>query len=274
MAKIKVELTLQEKLRDLREEKKMTLSDLADATGIPLSTLQRTEGQDDVRVGYQDITELARFYNVSTDYLFGVTDNLQHRNIDVDKLRLSDSAVEVLKSADINNRLLSEVISHPDFPKLMSAIEIYVDRKVLPQMNTMNAMYKIAEKTIMDKAAIADKDEMITLLGEAIVDEDEYLRYRITERFSEMMKSIYDAHRKDASPDEETNVVKNMKAALEDYKVDEADEEKARIKFHILTRELGLNTKELTQEEIAVLMKALQKSNKFKSIRRQGKRRK
>jgi len=250
------------------------LSDLAEATGIPLSTLQRTEGQDDVRVGYQDITELTRFYNVSTDYLFGVTDNLQHRNIDVDKLRLSDSAVEVLKSDNINNRLLSEVISHLDFPKLMSAIEIYVDRKILPQMNTINAMYKIAEKTIKDKAAVTDKDEMITLLGEAIVDEDEYLRYRISERFSEMMKSIYDTHKKDASPDEETDVVKNMKSALDDYKVEETDEEKARIKFHILTRELGLSTKELTKEEISVLMKALQKSNKFKSSRRQGKRRK
>ena len=271
---MKIELTLQEKLRDLREEKKLTLSELADETGIPLSTLQRTEGQDDVRVGYQDITELAKFHNVSTDYLFGVTDNLQHRNIGVDKLRLSDSAVEVLKSDDINNRLLSELISHPDFPKLLSAIEIYIDRKVLPQMNTMNAMYKIAEKTIRDKNDIIGKDEIIALLGEAIVDEDEYLRFRITERFAEMMKSIYDTHKKDASPSEETNLVKNMKAALENYKIEETDEEKARIKFHILTRDLGLNTKELSQEEIAVLMKALQKSNKFKSSRRQGKRRK
>jgi len=46
-------------------------------------------------------------------------------------------------------------------------------------------LYKIVEKTIKDKSAATDKDEMIELLGEAIVDEYEYLRCRITERFSE-----------------------------------------------------------------------------------------
>ena len=86
---MKIKLTLQEKLRDLRDEKKMTLSNLADATGIPVSTLQRAEGQDDVRVGYQDIAALARYYSVSTDYLFGLTDNRQHRHINVDARRLS-----------------------------------------------------------------------------------------------------------------------------------------------------------------------------------------
>ena len=73
--KLKLELTLQEKLRDLRDERKMILSELSDVTGIPLSTLQRSEGQDEVRIGYQDIATLAKFYDVSTDYLFGLTDN-------------------------------------------------------------------------------------------------------------------------------------------------------------------------------------------------------
>ncbi|MCL2719127.1 MAG: hypothetical protein FWE14_10155 [Lachnospiraceae bacterium] len=44
---MKTKLTLQEKLRDLRDEKKITLSELAEATSIPLSTLQRAEGQED-----------------------------------------------------------------------------------------------------------------------------------------------------------------------------------------------------------------------------------
>lgn len=32
-------------------------------------------------------------------------------------------------------------------------MEIYIDRKVLSQMNTMNAMYKFAEKIIKTNAA-------------------------------------------------------------------------------------------------------------------------
>lgn len=37
--------------------------------------LQRLEADEDIRVGYQDIEVLARFYGVSTDFLFGLTDN-------------------------------------------------------------------------------------------------------------------------------------------------------------------------------------------------------
>ena len=101
----------------------MTLSDLAGATGIPLSTLQRTEGQDDVRVGYQDIAALAKFYGVSTDYLFDLADNRKHRHIEVDALNLTEQAIETLKGNNLNNRLLSELIAHPDFPKLMKTLQ-------------------------------------------------------------------------------------------------------------------------------------------------------
>ncbi len=54
-------LTLKEKLRDLRDERKLKLADVSNGTGIPLSTLQRMEGEDDVRVGYQDVAVLAKF---------------------------------------------------------------------------------------------------------------------------------------------------------------------------------------------------------------------
>jgi len=58
---LKTELTLQEKLRDLRDERKMTRSDLAGATGIPLSTLQRMEGKDDIRTGIRTLLPSQNF---------------------------------------------------------------------------------------------------------------------------------------------------------------------------------------------------------------------
>jgi transcriptional regulator with XRE-family HTH domain len=267
---MKIKLSLQEKLRDLRDERKLTLSELAGATGIPLSTLQRAEGQDDVRVGYQDIAALAKFYGVSTDYLFDVTDNRQHRHIEVDALRLSDPAIETLKGEKLNNRLLSELVAHPGFPALMDAMEIYVDRKVLPQMNTMNAMYKIAEEAIRDKFETEDGDGVISLLQEAVVNEDEYLRYRISERFNAIMKSLFDAHKKDALPDGQADVLREMKTALEDFPARQESEEKARWKMGFLAKQIGLNISGLTDEETAILMKALQKSELYRRGRRQG----
>lgn len=62
---MKTRITLQEKLRDLRDERKLRLVDVSEATGIPTSTLQRLESEDNVRVGYQEVEVLTRFYGVS-----------------------------------------------------------------------------------------------------------------------------------------------------------------------------------------------------------------
>ena len=265
---VKIELTLQEKLRDLRDEKKMILSELEEATGIPASTLQRIEGQDDIRASYQDIAVLAKFYGVSTDYLFGLTDNRQHRHIEIDALRLSDPAVEVLKSGKLNNRLISEMLSHPDFLPLLRSMEIYIDRKVLPQMSTMNAMYKLVGEQIKDKFEVKENDDVIALLQEAIVDEDDYLRYRISVEFNALMKKLFDAHKKDTLPEEQASVLHDLKDALENYPMHKAKEERAKYKYMQLTRQLGLNAKDLSDEENRVLMKALEKSDKLRRKRK------
>jgi transcriptional regulator with XRE-family HTH domain len=195
---MKVRLTLQEKLRDLRDERKLTLTALSEQTGIPTATLQRLEANDDHHASYTDVSALAKFYGVSCDYLFGLTDNRQYRNVAVDALRLSDAAVETLKSGRLNNRLVSEMLSHPDFAPLLSAVEIYVDRKVMPSMSAANQMYTLAEETLRKQGVALDGDEVLTLLQESVVNEDEYLRYRISERFNGLMKSLFDAHKFDS----------------------------------------------------------------------------
>ena len=110
---MKVNLTLSKKFRDLRDESKLKLQAVADATGIPLATVARMESKNSMRVGYQDVATLAKFYDVSADYLFGISDNRQHWNIEIDVLALSDSVIEVL-----NNRLISELLSHAALAKL------------------------------------------------------------------------------------------------------------------------------------------------------------
>ncbi|MDR1536956.1 MAG: hypothetical protein LBU32_02985 [Clostridiales bacterium] len=65
-------------------------------------------------------------------------------------MKLTDAAVETLKERKLNSRLVSELLSHPDAPKLFSVMEVYIDRKILPQINTMNAVYKVAEESIRE----------------------------------------------------------------------------------------------------------------------------
>lgn len=126
---------------------------------------------------YQDVAALSKFYGVSTDYLFGLTDNRQFRHIGIDALHLSDEAVETLKDENLNHRLARELLSHPDFVRLMQSVEIYIDRKVRPQIAGMNAVYQVAQDTIQERFDGGDNEKIIAYLQEAMIDEDDYLRH-------------------------------------------------------------------------------------------------
>ncbi|MDL2218363.1 helix-turn-helix domain-containing protein [Christensenellaceae bacterium OttesenSCG-928-M15] len=262
-------LTLGEKLKDLRVSKKLKLADVEAATGISTSTLQRLESDADTRVGYPDIEVLTRFYEVSADFLFGLTDNdNEHREYEIDKLRLSDAAIDVLKDGQLNNRLISEFLSHDDFPQLLRAMEIYIDRKVLPQMNTMNAMYKMTEQALKVNTDISDSDELLAFLQLSVVDEDEYLRSRISERFNMVMKSLFDSHKKDKPSPEYADMLAEMKEDVQTFLDTQKTETVNKGKAIVLCKKLGLNTSKLDDEEWRVLMKVLDASAPVKRAKK------
>lgn len=60
--------TIPERLKDLRvSEKRMSLQELSDATGIPSSTLGNYEKDENIDMSLSNLITLANFYNVSTD---------------------------------------------------------------------------------------------------------------------------------------------------------------------------------------------------------------
>lgn len=64
-------LTIQERLKDLRVERGLTLEQLSAETGISKSALGKYDADDFKDISPFSITELAKFYGVSTDYLLG-----------------------------------------------------------------------------------------------------------------------------------------------------------------------------------------------------------
>ena len=247
---LKVKLTLQEKLRDLRAERGITLSDLEKQTGIPKSTLQRFEGEKDIHIGYQDVEVLTRFYGVSADYLFGLTDHRQHRNIEIDRLRLTDEAVAELISGKLNNRLLSELIAHPDFSELLAALEVFLGRSIPENMEIMNKTYKVALDLINKHAVTVGRDEYIAMLTEASVDPDDYLRFRLSQRFDRIAQSLYAAHKKEAMTENGQGYINALQEQLERYRAlkDETDSVE-QAKLTIFAEQMGVNVKKATEEE-------------------------
>ncbi len=85
-----LKLTIQERLKDLRTEQKLTLEQLAEKTGISKSALGKYETEEYKDMSPFNLVTLANFYGVSTDYLLGLTEQKNHPNADINNLHLSD----------------------------------------------------------------------------------------------------------------------------------------------------------------------------------------
>ena len=133
-------LTIQERLKDLRVERGLTLEQLAEKTHLSKSALGSYEGDNLKDISHYALIELAKFYDVTVDYLLGRSQTRNHPNADLADLHLSDDMIELLKSGLVDNSLLCELATHPDFPRLMADLEIYVNGIAGKQVQSANAI--------------------------------------------------------------------------------------------------------------------------------------
>lgn len=254
-------LSLQEILGDLRHPLK--LEDIANATGISVATLSRFEKDDRQDIPYQSLLKLAEHYGVSMDYLCGLTTNVKRRKTPVEELEITDEVIEMLKNKKVNNRFLCELLTHEDFPKLLAAIEVYLDKALSDSTKQMNTMFDFIHKNLRGNINMKQGDEVFKFIQEATVAEDEYLRFRISERFNIMLQSLLAKHKSHFKPNKSENEqMKELQAELDTYV--SSKESSQRMKFNLLAKKIGLNTNHLTDDECQVLMKALEKSDMVK----------
>jgi transcriptional regulator with XRE-family HTH domain len=131
--------TANERLEDLRKEKGLKQSELAEKTGIPSSTLSDYE-QEGALIPHTVVDQLADYYEVSADYLIGRTDIRQPEGKELADTHLTDRAINVLKREDINSRLIAEIMEHPDFGRFMMDAEIMIDGYASDSLAQLNAM--------------------------------------------------------------------------------------------------------------------------------------
>ena len=143
------ELSIQERLKDLRVERGLTLEQLEEQVNLSKSALGSYEAKDFKDISHYAIIKLAKFYGVTADYLLGLSQTRNHPNADLADLHLSDDMIELLKSGRVDNSLLCELAAHPDFPQLMADLEIYVNGIAGKQVQSANAIVDAVSATIM-----------------------------------------------------------------------------------------------------------------------------
>lgn len=79
---MKCKLSIQEKLKDLRIEKGLSLQELSEQTGISRASLGNYETDDYKEISHKTIITLADFYGVTSDYLLGLTEKKEQHLFD------------------------------------------------------------------------------------------------------------------------------------------------------------------------------------------------
>ena len=102
-----------------------------------------------------------------------------HPNADLADLRLSDDMIELLKSGRVDNSLLCELVAHPDFPRLMADLEIYLNGTAVKQVQSANAIVDAVSTTIMKQYNPGLSDPQLRQLIAAHIDDDSFCRYVI-----------------------------------------------------------------------------------------------
>ena len=262
-----IKLTIPERLKDLRIERGLTLEQLSEATGISRAALGKYEADDFKDISPFSIAALAKFYGVSADYLMGLTETKNHPNTELEALHLGDNAIEVLRDGQFNHRLLSELICHKDFQRLMLDAEIYVDRIADMRINDMNAVLEAVRQMVLAKREDSTNDLYLRTLELAQVPEEEYFGHVVADDLTKILRDIREAHKTDSTTADEPSAAAQAQQTAMNFE-GSSDEKKARA----LLATLGIDYDAITKEQFVNLIEVLRLSKHMKSpINQRGK---
>lgn len=267
-----IKLTIQERLKDLRTERRMTLEQLSEATGLSRAALGKYETDDFKDISPFSIATLAKFYDVSTDYLLGLTEQKNHPDTTLSELHLSDDAIDVLKNRCFNKRLLSEMLCHPDFQRMMLDAEIFVDRIADMRINDMNAVLEAVRQMLLAKHTAGQDDLYLRTLELAQVQEEEYFGHVVTDDLNRMLRDIRDAHKTDRTTADQFSVAVETQAQLQEVISFEGSVEEKKARFFLAN--LGIDYDAITKEQFVTVIEVLKLSKHRKEpINKRGKNR-
>lgn len=207
---------------------------------------------------------------MTTDYLLGVSEQKNHSDSELSALHLSDDAIDVLKAGKFNPRLLSEILCHHDFQKMMLDAEIYVDRIADMRISDMNAVLQAVRQMVLMQQGETENDLYLRTLELAQVQEDEYFGHVISDDLKLILRDIREAHQNDATTADRHSPALDVQQSLQeamDYKGSDAEKQ-----ARIFLATFGIDYDAITMEQFVNLIEVLKLSKHLKpSINQRGK---
>ena len=256
-------LSIPERLKDLRVvDKHLTLEQLAEQTGLSKSALGKYETDDYKDISPFAIATLAEFYGVSADYLMGLSGNKNHPNAELQALHLSDGMVELLSSGRINNRLLCELATHPNFQRLMVDMEICIDRIANMRVEQMNLVMEATRQTVLSKYAPGADDLYVRTLELGQVQESDFYSHVMHDDLDSIVRDIQEAHLKDKTTADPQPTLDDVKEKFGQALEQDSNEE---IVIHEFCDRMQIPFEKISSEDFSAFLRILSLSKMLKN---------
>ena len=143
--------SVNERINDLIIERKTTQVKLAKAIGVSEATMSRYV-KGTTAIPCDVLLKIARYFQVTTDFLLGATNIPYKTNYDIDRLGLTEEAAKRLIRHDLNMDVLNKLLVSEDSAILTEQIAQYVDETNRAGMAVMNRVLQIAGNLVAKQA--------------------------------------------------------------------------------------------------------------------------
>lgn len=133
--------TIRDRIQDLMKSRKVTQAELATRIGSTESSLSRFISGKTDKLGDESIIRIARAFNVSTDFLLGVTNVPDRKNYEITELGLSAQAARNLYTGTVNAAIVNCLLESPRFANVTYLIEQYLNDTVASGYAAQNTLY-------------------------------------------------------------------------------------------------------------------------------------
>ncbi len=262
-------LTLQEKLKDLRNERELSLVELSEKTGISKPALGSYENDDTKNaITANAIITLAEFYGVSSDYLLGITENRKLHPFPVDELGMDDETIELLKGQNLNIRLICKMIKNHHFSDFLSDLEIYIDNLASAQIRNLNKYIEHNWVMLKDKYALSDNDHYICSLKASVIDKDDYFDNLLGNDISAIARDLRKLHKKDSNTENDDTIFDEFIDTCEEVQKADSVTQKQMLTYSKLFQ---INFTKMEPYEFKTFMDIVERySNAFKTTKGNG----
>lgn len=186
---------LGQRIKELRTQHNLTVAELAEKIGIDKSTLSRIENGKTQNIGAEQLVNLCREFQVSADFLLGITTMPDTMNYSVDRLDLTEKAGKAMLSRKVHMDMLNRLLENELFCQLTYTLFYATEPNQVAGTFTRNNLMGYADSLFVEhmNKTIQGNQQIMALnrkLGAELIDPNTIGNQQMLEEFRRIIMQI------------------------------------------------------------------------------------